>query len=56
MTLCVEVSKTDGVKSLNDENSAVEYYNLQGVKVANPQQGGLYIIRKGNTTTKAVIR
>lgn len=49
------VANTSGVSSINTENAPVEYYNLQGVKVANPQNG-VYIIRQGNTTKKAVIR
>ncbi len=38
-----------------DENAPVEYYNLQGVKVANPQNG-LYIRRQGNQSTKVLVK
>lgn len=38
-----------------DDSGVVEYYNLQGVKVTNPTPG-LYIVRRGNQTTKQVIR
>lgn len=38
-----------------DENAPVEYYNLQGVRVANPENG-IYIVRQGNKVTKQVIR
>lgn len=38
-----------------DENAPAEYYNLQGVRVANPTPG-LYIVKKGNTVTKQIIR
>ena len=38
-----------------DENAPVEYYNLQGVKVANPESG-LYIRRQGNIATKVLIK
>ncbi len=31
------------------------YYNLQGIEVANPQSG-IYIVRRGNTVTKEIIR
>ena len=41
--------------TVDDSNAPVEYFNLQGVKVANPENG-LYIIRQGNTTTKQIIR
>lgn len=35
----------------SDENAPVEYFNLQGVKVDNPEHG-IYIRRQGNKTTK----
>lgn len=39
-----------------DENAPVEYYNLQGVRVANPAQGELVIIRQGSKAIKSIIR
>lgn len=36
-----------------DINAPVEYYNLQGVRVDNPDNG-LYIRRQGNTATKVI--
>ncbi|MGN0223016.1 MAG: hypothetical protein ACI4AM_03205, partial [Muribaculaceae bacterium] len=36
----------------NDAASPVEYFNLQGVRVAEPTSGALYIVRQGNTVTK----
>lgn len=38
-----------------DVNAPVEYFNLQGQKVLNPSNG-IFIIRQGNKTSKAVIR
>ncbi len=38
-----------------DENAPVEYYNLQGVRVANPT-AGLYIVKQGSKVSKAIIR
>lgn len=38
-----------------DENAPVEYYNLQGVKVENPESG-IYIRRQGSKVEKVVIR
>ncbi len=38
-----------------DENAPVEYFNLQGVRVANPENG-LYIRRQGNTVTKVIVK
>lgn len=37
-----------------DANEAVEYFNLQGVRVANPENG-LYIVRQGNKASKVVL-
>lgn len=49
-----QMSGVEGV-TVADENAPVEYYNLQGVKVANPESG-LYIRRQGNTATKVLIK
>lgn len=38
-----------------DENAPVEYYNLQGVRVANPENG-LYIRRQGDKATKVFVK
>lgn len=38
-----------------DVESAPVYYNLQGVRVENPSTG-IYIVRRGNKTTKEIIR
>ncbi len=38
-----------------DENAPVEYYNLQGVRVADPANG-LYIVKQGNKISKQIIR
>ncbi len=44
------------IESVNAEaNGAVEYFNLQGVRVENPASG-LYISRQGNKVSKVVIR
>lgn len=36
------------------DNEQIEYYNLQGVKIRNPQNG-IYLIRKGNKTRKVIL-
>lgn len=48
----------DGVDSVlgDDTDATPVYYNLQGVRVANPEKGQLLIVKKGNTTTKQIIR
>jgi len=38
-----------------DENAPVEYYNLNGIRVANPENG-VYIRRQGNKVTKVLVK
>ncbi len=40
---------------VDEENAPAVYYNLQGVQVANPDNG-IYIVRRGNKVTKEIIR
>lgn len=48
--------ETSSIEDVTVESEApVEYYNLQGVRVAEPAPG-LYIRRQGNKVTKVVIR
>ncbi|MGM9826972.1 MAG: choice-of-anchor J domain-containing protein [Muribaculaceae bacterium] len=49
---------SDAVESIvaEDTNAPVEYYNLQGVRVANPAAGNLYIVRQGNKVSKQIIK
>ncbi len=42
------------VVGITDEAAAPVYYNLQGMRVANPEKGGLYIVKKGTKTMKKV--
>ena len=39
---------------VSDANAPVEYYNLQGVRVANPQNG-IFIRKEGNKALKVVL-
>ena len=53
MTLVV-TKATTGIESIEaDETIAPVYYNLQGVEVANPENG-VYIKKQGNKVTKVV--
>lgn len=49
--------KASGVEAavVADQEAPVEYYNLQGVRVANPE-GGIFIRRQGTSVSKVVIR
>lgn len=40
----------------NDLNAPVEYYNLQGVRIAAPEAGSLVIKRQGTTVNKSIAR
>lgn len=45
-----------GVDSIAAETEGeAEYYNLQGIRVAEPE-AGVYIVRRGNKVTKEVVR
>ena len=44
-----------GEVAASTPEAPVEYYNLQGMKVVNPQ-GGIFIRRQGNTVTKVFVR
>ena len=44
-----------GIDGIDAENAPVEYFNMQGIRVENPESG-LYIRRQGNKTEKVVIK
>lgn len=48
---------SDGINdvTISDNDGAVEYFNLQGVRVANPENG-LYIRRQGNKAQKVLVK
>ncbi len=46
---------TDAVDSIVAEmEAAPEYFNLQGIRVANPERGALYIMRQGPKISKII--
>ena len=49
-----ENPEVSGVEGVEAENAEVDYYNLQGVKVENPEKG-IFIKKQGNKTTKVVL-
>lgn len=56
--LYVFYSNYDGsgvnVIEASEADAPVEYFNLQGIRVANPSKGRIYIKRQGSKTTKIV--
>ena len=54
-TITVTYDTATGIEdTMVDENAPVEYYNLQGVKVANPENG-IFIKKQGGRTSKVVL-
>lgn len=45
-------SGISNVISNMDEDAAVEYYNLQGMRIENPREGQMVVMRKGNKAEK----
>lgn len=43
-----------GITDINPDANDAEYYNLQGIRVDNPENG-IYIRRQGNKTTKVIL-
>ena len=50
------ISGTSGVESVEaaQTEAPAEYFNLQGIRVANPEAGQLYILRQGNNVSKVI--
>lgn len=50
--------KTDdtGVEDVVVEEAEAEYFNLQGIRVAHPESGRTYIVRRGTEVRKTVVR
>ena len=49
-----EITGASAIEEVGADNAPVEYYNLQGVKVANPSNG-IFIKKQGNKATKVVL-
>lgn len=49
-----QATSVDGIISGDDAEAPVEYFNLQGVRVENPQ-GGIFIRRQGTKTEKITV-
>lgn len=52
----IDLTGTNGIADIDADGTAMaEYYNLQGIRVVNPSQG-LYIVKRGNRTTKVYVK
>ena len=45
-----------GIADVDVENVPAVYYNLQGIQVANPEAGNVYIVKRGDKATKTFVR
>ena len=45
-----------GAIEVDNSNAPVEYYNLQGMRILNPQAGQLVIKRQGTKTSKLIVK
>ena len=53
-TTTISIDDPTGINDIEiEENTSIEYYNLQGVRVMNPTKG-LYIKKQGNKATKVI--
>ncbi len=55
MVLAVSDPST-GITTLDAENAVAEYFNLQGMRVAQPQSGNIYICRRGTQVSKVLVK
>ena len=55
-TITATTTNTNGIEISNAENSVAEYFNLQGVKVAAPAYGNVYIVRQGGKVSKQIVK
>lgn len=52
----IELPEASGIAvAEKDGGAAVEYYNMQGMKVGKPEKG-VYIRRQGTSSSKVIIR
>lgn len=52
-----EAASGDGISDITaDENAPVEFFNLQGIRVAEPQAGEIVIRRQGSKVQKVLVK
>lgn len=47
---------TTGINVISNDNAPVKWYNLQGIEVANPTAGAVYLRKQGSKTTKVYVK
>lgn len=47
---------SDGISDIAAEDAPAEYYNLQGMRVAQPEPGRIYIVRRGAAVAKELVK
>ncbi|MBD5235217.1 MAG: starch-binding protein [Barnesiella sp.] len=50
------ITSVDGILTDGDLDVAPEYFDVMGRRVTNPQPGSVYIVRRGATVTKAIVK
>lgn len=45
-----------GIEDITVDNANVRYFDMRGVEVASPRQGGLYIVVRGQKATKELVK
>lgn len=55
VNVVVKKEISGNVEFVTIDNAPTEYYNLQGVKVVNPQKG-MYIVKQGNKVSKISVK
>lgn len=55
-----EIVNNDGsesaISAVTADDAPVKWYNLQGIEVANPESGAIYLRRQGSTVTKVYVK
>ena len=55
--MTVTISTATGVEDITvDAAAPAEYYNLQGIRVAQPEAGKLYIVKQGDKVSKMLVK
>ena len=53
--ICFSKTDVNGISSVaNDSNAPAVYYNMQGMQIANPAAGQIYIVKQGNKVSKII--